>query len=79
MSEVVWIRARHTIKSLVRIAGILLVLLGAYNMLLAPALLMEPIAPYRQGLPILVSEQGGGYFLGDVAIIAIGAVIAWFV
>jgi len=79
MSEAALIRARHTIKSLLRIAGILLVLLGAFNMLLAPVLMMDPIAPYRQGMPILVSQQGGGYFLGDVAVIAIGAVIAWIV
>jgi len=79
MSEVALIRARHSIKSLLRIAGILLVLLGAFNMLLAPVLMMDPIAPYRQGMPILVSQQGGGYFLGDIAVIAIGAVIAWIV
>jgi len=48
-------------------------------MLLAPVLMMDPIAPYRQGMPILVSQQGGGYFLGDIAVIAIGAVIAWIV
>jgi len=79
MTEVALIRARHTIKSLLRIAGILLVLLGAYNMLLAPVMAMDPIAPYRQGVPVLVSEQGGGYYLGDVAVIAIGAVVAWLV
>jgi len=79
MNDATLIQARHTFKSIFRIAGILLVLLGAYNMLLAPVMEMGAIAPYRQGLPVLVSENGGGYYLGDVAVIAIGAIVAWFV
>lgn len=79
MNDVTKVRARHSIKSLVRIVGILMVLLGAFNLLVAPALLLEPIAPYRQGLPIMVSDTGGGYYLGDIALIAVGAILASFV
>lgn len=75
--EVAGLKLRNQIKFLVRIAGLALVLLGAYNMFLGPvngALFVE----YRQ-LGLIMSQQGqSAFFLSDVVVMAVGAVIAWF-
>jgi len=76
MSEVALIRARHSIKSLLRIAGILLVLLGAFNMFGTRLLDVEPVAPYRIfGVEVL--QNGYGYYLGDAFVICLGLAILY--
>jgi len=76
--ETLGIRFRSLFKTLVRIAGIGLVLLGVYNMFLVGLLDMSVIAPYRQWGLIFTGKQSA-YYLGDVLVMAVGAIIAWFV
>jgi len=76
--ETLGIRFRSLIKTFVRLCGIGLVLLGVYNMFLTGLFDMSVIAPYRQwGLVFTGNESA--YYLGDVLVMAFGAVLAWFV
>lgn len=76
--ETLGIRFRSLLKTLVRLAGIGLVLLGVYNMFLVGLLDVGVIAPYRQWGLIFTGNQSA-YYLGDVLVMAVGAIIAWFV
>jgi len=75
--EVFYLRSKGWTRTGIRLLGIALVLLGAYNLLAAPVLQAQPIAPYRElGLVIF---RRGAYYLGDMLIMAVGAILTWFV
>jgi len=69
------LRAKTYLRFLTGIVGIALVSLGAFNMLVAPVVNLTPLAPYR-GIGVVVFERGA-YYLGDILVIAVGAVLAW--
>jgi hypothetical protein len=78
--EIVGIRARAHAKNLVRLLGLLAVLLGFYHLFVpfvGPSL--PTWAPWRVfGLTANVAS-GAIYHIGDVVVIAVGAIVAWFV
>lgn len=76
-AEVYWVRARGWVRTLVRAVGVGFVLLGAFNLLVAPVVDITPLAPYR-AFGIVLAYPHGGYYLGDVVVIGCGAVLAWF-
>lgn len=76
-AETTYIRFRTLLRMVVGMAGLGLVLLGGYNMLLAPASGMETFAPYRVIGAVLIDGSTGGYFLGDVMAIGVGAILTW--
>jgi hypothetical protein len=77
-AEAYGIRGRGWLRSGIRLLGIVAVLLGAYNLLLAPFLVTpELVTVYRDvaaSLFVLPSP-----ILADIALMAVGAVVAWFV
>lgn len=78
--ETTVIRGRGLLRLVGQVAGIVLVLLGGYNMLGAP-ITGDVILPlYRTLLPnaILFDASKGAVYLADVLVAAIGAVLAWF-
>jgi len=76
-AETKMIKLRSFLRFLIALAGVGLVLLGVYNMFVTQLIDAPVIAPYRQWGVIAV-DRTSGYYLGDVLIIAVGAVIAWF-
>lgn len=76
--EVLTLRLHTTIKSVLRLAGITLVLLGAYNMFAPVATSLPLYAPYRFGAVMTVSKDAVIH-AGDVFAMASGAVLAWFI
>lgn len=77
-AEVAWIRARSTLRVLVRLAAIGIVLLAATNLFAAPVLGYEAVAPYRLDIPIFF-DTGSSIFLMDAVAILGGSAVAWFV
>lgn len=72
------LRTKTKLKSLVRLLGVGLLFLGIFNMFVAPLVSVEPFAPYRIFGVVFASETSG-YYIGDVLLIAAGAILAWFV
>lgn len=77
-AEVYGTRAKAKLRMLVGFAGLLLVGLGAYNLLLAPVLDMSVYAPYRGFGLVSNSTQEVAYFVGDFVVMGIGGLLAWF-
>lgn len=77
-AEVYWIRTRSWLQLLLQMGGVFLVLLGTYNMFVVPLSDLVAFAPYRMWGVVVMADQGS-YYLGDVLVMCIGAVIAWFV
>jgi len=75
--ETLGIRLRGLLKTTVRVVGILLVLFAVYNMFAAPLFDLPVHAPYREWGVVLASNQKG-YYIGDVLLIGLGSIIAWF-
>ncbi|MFB6126811.1 MAG: hypothetical protein ABEJ79_05920 [Halolamina sp.] len=85
-AEVGAIRTKGRVRNAIRLSGIVLVLLGGYNLLLGGT---EPIfAVYRPVLSsillagdpgVVLADGGGGFFLADAFAMALGAATAWFV
>jgi len=73
--EILGRRLWANLRLLAGIGGLLLVCAGAYNLLVAPAIGVSTVAPYRV-LGVIQFERGA-YYMGDVALIALGSVIAW--
>lgn len=73
-AEVFLIRNRN----IMRLIGIALVIWGSYNLLFAPLMGREVYAPYRAFGMIIQADTMKGFFIGDVLVICLGAVIAWF-
>ena len=77
--ETVAIRTRGWIRLSLSLAGIALVLVGAWNLLLAPTLGTNPfLSEYRRFLLVLVVSDGGILHLADIVLVGVGAVVAWF-
>jgi hypothetical protein len=78
-AEVAGLKTRGRLLTLVRFAGLLLVLIGGYNMLLAPLVASPPLLADVY-VPLLVEHVGAGVgLLSHITIITIGAVVVWFV
>lgn len=75
-AEVYGLKARAKLRFIVQIVGVGLLLLGAYNMLGAPALSAAAFRPYGV-LRVLGSEGAGLFFLADVVVMAVGAITVW--
>jgi hypothetical protein len=72
------IRSRGFLRTAVQVIGIVAVLVGAYNYLLAPIVATGPVATvYREvafGQLAVASPM-----LADIALMAAGAIVAWIV
>ncbi|WP_262174677.1 hypothetical protein [Haloarcula laminariae] len=75
-AEIYGLKARAKLKILFMAAGIVLVFVGAYNMLAEPYLNTPRVAAVP-ALGYVGSEGSGIFLLGDVVAIAAGAVIVW--
>ena len=77
--EVVGLKARVYAKTAIRLLGLVAVLVGTYH-LLGP--LIDPTlptwAPWRVIGVTANAGSGGVYYLGDVLVIAVGAIVTWF-
>jgi hypothetical protein len=78
-ARLAYIRGRTVAKTLLRLCGIGLVLLGAFNMFAAPALDVAAVAPYRAFGLVDAARDGTVFYLGDVLVMGVGAAVAWFV
>ena len=77
--ETTAVRTRGWVRFGLSVVGVALVLLGAWNLLLAPTLGIAPLFPeYRRFLPATVVSDGGVVRLADVALMGIGAIAGWF-
>jgi hypothetical protein len=77
--EVTGLRLRGTTKNIVRLLGIGLVLLAAYNALLVPVYDVPSLALYRFSATPVAAGQFTYIFVEDVAAALLGAAVAWFV
>jgi len=77
-AEAYGIRSRGWVRTIIRGAGIVAVLIGAYNLLLSPLLISpEILTTYRNVVAtVLVSSPP---FFTDIALMVVGAVVAWFI
>ena len=71
------IRAKSWIMSVPRLVALAVVLLGAWNLVAAPIVGVELFTDYRQFGVLYGDRQSLPIFLGDVVVIAIGAVGVW--
>lgn len=78
-SEVVGIRLRSTTRTAIRLAGIGLVLLAAYNALLTPLYDGPVVGFYRVTETAALTETLAYIYVEDVATAMLGAAIAWFI
>lgn len=77
-AEAYAIRGRGLSRTAVQLVGIAAVVIGAYNFLLAPAVVTGPVATiYRDVAGQFVRGQSA--VLADIGLMAVGAVVAWFV
>lgn len=69
-----WANARFAVSLL----GMGLLLLGAFNLLIAPVAEMAAIAPYRGTFGLISgAEADSVFYLGDVVAMAVGAIVVW--
>ena len=77
--ETAAVRTRGWARFGLSVVGVALVLVGAWNLLLAPTVGFDALFPeYRRFLSTLVVSDGGVVRLADVVLIGIGAIVAWF-
>lgn len=72
--EVLYIRARGWLRFALQLAGVAILLIGAYNMLAAPVLDVPVVAPYR-GLFGTVIHESSILYIGDFVCMALGAIL----
>ena len=73
------IRTRGWIRFGLSVVGVALVLVGAWNVLLAPTIGVEALVPhYRRLLSVAVVSDGGVVHLADIVLIGVGAIAGWF-
>lgn len=77
--ELVGLRLRGTTKNAVRLIGIGLVLLAAYNALLVPVYGGPSLAFYRLSATPIAAGEWTFIFIEDVAAALLGAAVAWFI
>jgi len=71
------VRMRARVRLAISLCGIALVLIGANNLLLAPTTSLPAVIEARQLMAALGVNSAA--FLADIFLMAIGAVVAWFV
>jgi hypothetical protein len=72
------IRLRARARLLTQLVGIAAVLLGAFNMLVVPAVGVEPVATAYRGLAgVAAVGDRGVVVVADVGLMAAGAVVSW--
>lgn len=77
--ELVGLRLRGTTKNAVRLLGVGLVLLAAYNALLVPLSGSPTLAFYRLSETPVAAGEWTFIFIEDVAAALLGAAVAWFI
>jgi hypothetical protein len=77
-AEIYGTRAKAKLRLVLQIAGIALVILGAYNLLIAPAMQTELWAPYRMFGSVYSSKEEVGFYIGDFVAMAAGAAVVWW-
>jgi hypothetical protein len=77
-AEPIIIRGRTLVKTAIGVTALLAVFLGAYNLLGATALELPAVRFYPK-IGAVYAMSGGGAYLGDIFVTAIGAVVAWTV
>jgi len=75
--EVLWLRVGGFVRTGIRAAGVVLVLLAVFNAF-APYVGTEAIALYTRTHPVIVGDGKGVLFVEDVAAFTVGAVTAYF-
>ncbi|WP_302082092.1 AN1-type zinc finger domain-containing protein [Salinibaculum rarum] len=78
-SEVLGIRLRSATRTAIRLAGIGLVVLAAYNALLTPLYDTPVVGFYRVAETAVLTETFAYVYVEDVAAAMVGAAVAWFV
>jgi hypothetical protein len=77
--KVFGLRARVYARTAIRLLGLIAVLIGTYHLLFSfidPSL--PTWAPWRVIGVTASPDSGGIYYLGDVLVIAVGAIVTWF-
>lgn len=76
---VVWVRTRGLVRSVVRIAALVLVVLAAHNMLTAPITTLPVVAPYLDLTTTVITGRfgTGAAFLSHVAVFVGAGIVAW--
>lgn len=77
--EVFYLRLKGLVRGVVRLVGICLVLLGGYNLLIAPFFTGTPILLLYTTLGLTVPAVPFATFEYDVLLIGVGAATTWFV
>jgi hypothetical protein len=77
-AEIYGTRAKAKLRLILQITGIALVILAAYNLLVAPAMQTELWAPYRVFGAVYSSQEEVAFFVGDFVAMAAGAAIVWW-
>ena len=75
--EVFWLRLSGFVRTGIRAAGVVLVLLAVFNAF-APYVGAGAIAVYPRTSPVIVGDGKGVLFVEDVAAFTVGAVTAYF-
>lgn len=79
--ETVTIRFRAIFRMFAQVFGASLLILAAYNFILAPTVVTPAFAPYR---PFLVPFFAAGlgtmpsWAMADITVMVVGAIIGWF-
>jgi len=76
-AEIYGTKAKAKLRLILQIAGIALLLLGAYNLMIVPVLQTELWAPYRMFGAVYSSKEEVGFYLGDFVVMAVGAIVVW--
>jgi hypothetical protein len=76
-ADVYTLKLKAKLRFLLQFLGIGALLLAAFNMLIAPATAYAAFAPYRTQTLVGGGESGAVFFLADVALMAIGAIVVW--
>lgn len=77
--EIWGIRLRTYLSRVLQLVGLSLIGLGAFNLLLAPLLHVGPVGTtYRVFGVIVFDDVGALVYVGDIFVIAVGALVTWF-
>lgn len=76
---VAWVRARGLVRTLLRAAALVVVIVAAHNMLTAPVTTLPTVAPYLEITTAVITGRfgAGGAFLSHVAVFVTAGIVAW--
>jgi hypothetical protein len=77
-AEIYGVKAKAKLRFALQLAGIALLALGAYNLLVVPLFETDLWAPYRVFGGVYSSKEEVGFYVGDFVAMAVGAAIAWW-